>query len=221
MVSACSRPHVTLPTVPLDLLPEQRVQMFYQLYATRENTVTTTTCQSGGGCSTNVDKTLYLANGTQVYDPEDLVPVVSPDSATARAVHNVHEERRKVRTYGMLAMACMAGSFFFLFKGDDLGSSALVKVGLPVTFGGALISAVLGRHHFRAATAYWSEANESYNAGLAQRLRVCTNGLAIAPCESAPPSAPSLTPPPFPLGPPPLAPTPALTPPSAAKPLGH
>ena len=187
MVSACSRPHVTLPTVPPDLLPEQRVQMFNQLYATRENTVITTSCQAGGGCSTNVDKTLYLANGTQVYHPEDLLPVVGPDSATARAVHNMHEERRKVRTYGLLTMACMAGSFFFLFKGDELGSSALVKVGLPATFGGALLSAFLGRHHFRAATAYWSEANESYNAGLAQRLRVCTSGFAIAPCESAPP----------------------------------
>ena len=66
LVSACSKPHVMLPAVTPNLTPEQRVQMFKELYATREDTMTTTSCGEGGGCSTSVEKTLYLANGTQV-----------------------------------------------------------------------------------------------------------------------------------------------------------
>src|SRR5215475_6072593 len=79
MGGACAKPHVTLPMVPPDLAPEQRVQMFTELRATKELT-TTTTCRRG--CSTTVEKTLYLANGTEIYYPEDLLPVVASDSVT-------------------------------------------------------------------------------------------------------------------------------------------
>lgn len=71
-------------------------------------------------------------------------------------------------------------------------------------------------YHNGQAVEYWGEANESYNADLAQRLGVCTSGFAVVPCESPPPPAAAT------LGParatlPMLGPTPA----GATRPFGH
>lgn len=190
LISACSRPHVTLPTIPPDLTVEQRVQVFNDLHATGEKTVTTTNCNGMGGCSTNVDKTLYLANGTHVYHPEDLLPVVGPESATALAVRDVHEARRKARVYSWVSIASAVGFIglvVFSFRGDSPGFSTPTKLGLLATGGGVLVGGFGAWWQTRQAVEHWGEANERYNEGLAQRLNVCTNGLAVVPCESGVP----------------------------------
>jgi hypothetical protein len=220
LVSACSKPHVMLPAVTPDMTPEQRVQMFKELYATGEDTMTTTTCGGGGGCSTNVEKTLYLANGTQVYHPEDLLPVVGSDSITARGVRNVHEQRRKALIYGGISLASVVGFVAIAFTKLQPGETSFStpeKLGLLVTLGGLLVGGFGAWYHNRQATESWGEANTNYNAGLAQRLGVCTSGFAVVPCESATPgtSAPAM--PPM-LGP---APPPAPPPPGVTRPFGR
>jgi hypothetical protein len=42
----------------------------------------------------------------------------------------------------------------------------------------------------RRAAEHWGVANESYNAGLGERLAVCTSGFAVVPCESGAPPPP-------------------------------
>jgi len=222
LVSACSKPHVTLPTMSPNLTPEQRVQMFNELHATWEKT---TNCGGGEGC-----KTLYLANGVRVHHPEDLLPVVEPDSITSRAIRDVHKARRKALGYSGVALASLAGlitivSFWFergfgqTYPGLDempFRFSSSEKVGLLVTGAGMLVGMFGSWHYNRQAGESWGKANENYNAGLAQRLAVCISGFAVVPCESSPTAAPVSSPPtgllPGPLPPP--------AQPSAAKPAG-
>jgi hypothetical protein len=182
-----------LPAVTPNMTPEQRVQMFQELYATRESTKTTTTCGGGGGCSTSVEKTLYLANGTQIYHPEDLLPVVEPGSITARAVRHVHVQRRKALAYKGIALVSVVGFFaigFPKFEAGETSFSTPEKVGLLAIIGGLLVGGFSAGYHDRQAAESWGEANESYNASLAQRLGGCTSGFAVVPCESATPATP-------------------------------
>jgi len=206
LVSACSKPHLVLPAVSPNMTPEQRVQMFQELHARRELTTTTTMCMRG--CSTNVEKTMYLANGTEVYYPEDLLPVVASDSITARAVRNVHQQRRRSLLYGGIALASAIGIFAiwvsvnnrFQDRGE-IDLSTFEERGLLVSGGGLLIGGFGTMYHQRQEVKYWGEANENYNTGLAQRLGVCTSGFAVVPCESVtpPPAMPPPAMPPMPV----------------------
>lgn len=136
-----------------DLAPEQRVQMFTELRATKE--LTTTTCTRG--CSTTVEKTLYLANGMEVYYPEDVLPVVASDSITARAVHNVQEQRRKSYVYGGIALVSAAvlivtslsvySSFEERFLSDQPTFSTPERLGLLVGGGGLLVGGIGSTYH--------------------------------------------------------------------------
>jgi hypothetical protein len=191
LASACSRPHVTLPAVSPNMTAEQRVQMFNELHATGERTLTTTSCGGGGGCSTNVQKTLYLANGTQVHHPEDLLPVVGPESVTARAVGDVHKARRKALGYAGISLASAVGFItiaLISISGDDLepgfGFSGPAKLGMLATGAGVVVGSIGAWYQKRRAAEHWGVANESYNVGLGERLAVCTSGFAVVPCES-------------------------------------
>lgn len=201
MVVGCVRPHVTLPVVPPDQTPEQRVQMFRELRATSELTTTTTECRRG--CSTTVEKTLYLANGMEVYYPDDVLPAVAPDSIAARAVHNVQEHRRRSAIYGGVALASAVvlfaawlssygASYERALKGEPSFSTP-ETFGLLIGGGGVLVGGIGAVHHYHQVVRYWGETNENYNDGLAQRLKVCIRGIAVVPCESAtmPPSVPT------------------------------
>jgi hypothetical protein len=213
LVCACSKPHVMLPAVSPNMTPEQRVQMFDELHAIGENTTTTTSCGVGAGaaCSTKIEKTLYLANGTRVYHPEDLLPVVGLDSITARAIRNVHKHRRKALGYTGISFASMAGLLAMatrvIIGESESYFSTPEKIGLVVIGSGLVVGMFGASYHKRQAVKSWRDANENYNAGLAQRLGVCTSSFIVVPCESTtmPPSAPA----------------PSSAPPGMTKPLGR
>jgi hypothetical protein len=199
MAVGCVKPHVTLPVVPPDQTPEQRVQMFRELRATSELTTTTTVCRRG--CSTTVEKTLYLANGMEVYYPDDVLPAVAPDSIAARAIRNVQEHRRRSFVYGVVALASAVVVFAAWYSSysssyeralnGEPSFSAPEKLGLLIGAGGVLVGGIGAVYHYRQVVKYWSETNESYNDGLAQRLKVCVSGLAIVACESVPMPVPA------------------------------
>ena len=205
-----------LPAVPPNMTPEQRVQMFNELHATGEDTTTTSFCGARGGCSTTTEKTLHLANGTQVYHPEDLLPIVGPDSITARAVSDVYKHKRRARVYTGIGFASVVGLIAvgrIAVENHETSFSTPEKLGLVAIVAGLLVGGFGTWYHDHQATESWGEANENYNAGLAQRLDVCTSGFAVVACESAPPPATRPAMPPM-LGPP-SAPAPA---PPGAKP---
>ncbi len=219
LVNGCSKPHVVLPAVTPNMTPEQRVQMFNELHATGEDTTTTSFC-GPRACSTKTEKTLHLANGTQVYHPEDLLPIVGADSITARAVSSVHEHRRKALVYTGVGLASVVGLIAIgriAIESHETSFSTPEKLGLVAIVAGLLVGGFGTWYHDHQATEYWGEANENYNTGLAQRLDVCTSGFAVVACESAPPPATRRVMPPM-LGPT-SAPAPAS--PGVTKPFGR
>ncbi|HEY5947957.1 MAG TPA: hypothetical protein VIV40_20815 [Kofleriaceae bacterium] len=183
------KPHVTLVPPPPDATPDQRVQAFNQLHAVSEKTTTTTSCGGGGGCSTTVEKELNLANGTRVYYPDDLLPVVHPESESAREVHAARRAVSRQRTWALAALGFAIGGVV-IFTQTDNGKAAFLIGG-----GGILVSAFFAWRNYFESIDHISRANETYNAGLAQRLDVCVSGFYVVPCETTtgptpPPAAP-------------------------------
>src|ERR1700712_5679452 len=74
--------HITLPAPPPTLTAEQRVVWFQRLSGRTEQT--TWMIQSNTGYVHSIEKTMTLGNGTEIQAAEDVLPVVAPDSATAR-----------------------------------------------------------------------------------------------------------------------------------------
>jgi hypothetical protein len=207
LIAACSRPHVNL-ALPPNPSPEDRVQAFTALHATGEDTEITSTCRGGGGCSTNIEKTLHLANGTDVYHADDLLPVVSDDSPTAQSVRAMHNSRSKQTRYGLYALGSFVAFVVIAFQGfsasDGGGMPLPYKLGMVGTGVGALVFAYGSYHYHWEAADHWGQANRNFNQSLAQRLNVCVVGLGVVPCEQGdatrppwlPPSAPQTAPPP-------------------------
>jgi hypothetical protein len=188
VVAGC-KPHVTLVPPPAGASPEQRVQAFNQLHAVSEKTTWTTSCGGGGGCSTTVEKTLYLANGTQVHHEEDILPLLPPDSEPAREVHAAQRARSRQTLWALGAVGGFLGSFILLAQADHPGLGLGIGLGFGVVGGWFAY-----QNHYEAAD-HVSRANATYNAGLARTLNVCVAGFYVVPCEtSTTPTPPPLPP---------------------------
>src|SRR3569623_1235008 len=74
--------HTTLVAPPSTLSAEQRLAWFQTLSG--RGVRTTWTVQTRTGFVTDVHKTIVLENGAEIEAAEDLLPVVAPDSTTAR-----------------------------------------------------------------------------------------------------------------------------------------
>lgn len=195
VIGACNpKPHVRLGPLPPDLTAGQRVQTYNELHATFEQETTTRTCSGRGGCSTTIERTLMLANGTRVHHAEDLLPVVSPDSPAAKSVNASLRAERSRRNFTLLGLAGIAlfavvGSSVMSDEDGDVGSGA--KLGLLVGGGAVLVGAFGAWHYYYKASDEHALANEQYNEGLARQLRVCVDGLFVTPCEAASQTAPN------------------------------
>lgn len=183
----CSKPHVTL-VLPPTLTPEQRVQTYYELRALVEKTTSTRRCGPRGGCTTEVDKTLHLANGTVVHHVADLLPLVLPDSESAHAVHAARRARTRVKMWTAAVFTVALGTLLLWTYTDDTrvflaGAGAMAITGLFL------------RHDYNEATDHTGRANMSFNDGLAERLYLCVDAMRLVPCETLPPpGAPRPTP---------------------------
>jgi hypothetical protein len=102
--AACGKPHVNFAQLPPNLPPEHRVTTFNQLRGAAEQVEVQTTCRSGGGgCSTSVHRSMFLANGTHVNHPEDVLPLVDPASATAKHARAHQASARRSTAWGSAA----------------------------------------------------------------------------------------------------------------------
>src|SRR5258706_7721469 len=81
----CGHEHVAFPPPPPNLTPQQRVYAYNQLVGEQEHIVVSN--QGNGSHS------IIMADGREVYYPEDLVPLVLSDSATARHARNAEAAR--------------------------------------------------------------------------------------------------------------------------------
>jgi hypothetical protein len=165
--------------------------MYEALHATAEQTTVTTTCGGRGGCSSNTTRTLYLANGTQVHHPEDILPIVAADSAAARSVQASLRSRSTRRVYTVVALAGLLAAAIAIreaWSQDEVEFTTGTKA-LAIGGAGAMLVGSIGSYYYNEKAAdEHGDANTQYNEGLASRLKVCTRGFGVVACEDARPS---------------------------------
>jgi hypothetical protein len=193
VLAACVPPHVAL-RVPPNATPEQRVATYSALAAESEKTTWTRSCSSA--CMTTISKELRLANGTTVHYPEDLLPVVSPNSVTAHEVQHALTARRRSRYASLFAVASCVGLAavgWHWFRSADTRESIDPTTGEAIGLGtaalGAIVSGVFIWYYEGKYAHHFGEANLAYNDGLAEQLNVCVAGYALVPCETVLPQS--------------------------------
>lgn len=188
--------HVPLSAPDPNAPPTARMQAYGQLAPAAERTVTTVAV-SGGTASVSSSTSMILRNGQTVNDPGDLLPVVQPDSATAQAARRADDAHSKARWSALGAVASLGvGLGLVLADGyrspeyDMLGNTTreggitpIGVIGLGIAVIGATVGGMAELIYSSQATQEQAAAFATYDDSLRARLRLCVNGLAVAPCE--------------------------------------
>ena len=199
--------HVQLPSPPpREAPPAQRLGFYQQHRPVALNTMTSVFVNRYGyaGTTTSVQGVL-LADGTTVQMPEDLHPLVDPDSVTAQSA----ERSRRARgvTAGLLAggLAATGLGIALLFPAlssvsdrSSSGSSGLdngllwTSVGLSLA--GAVLALIAGYGPGATASQERVNAFAALDASLRRRLDLCENGIGMIDCATQMPAVPALQP---------------------------
>ena len=173
LLASCGHGHVSFPPVPPNLTPQQRVEAYNRLVGTEERTFVSRNYSS---------HSIVLANNLEVYYPEDLEPLVQPDSATARHIDASLRARHsrsmwKLAGYGLLLVGVVSW-----FATADSDTSGLKVVGPVITLSGIAALGVSIYYGF-VNKSETTDAYHSFNDDLATRFGVCVQGLNVVPCE--------------------------------------
>lgn len=157
----------------------ERLAAFHRL---RPHGIGTVTTCSNRGCSSK--QYLVLADGREIWHPEDLEPAVAPQSAAGVAARRIRKLHRRGRTWAALfgvgfAAGVAIGIAGLARESDTLLYAALGTLG--ATFAVAGTPLLITHLHLAHTT---SELFEHYDVGLAARLNICARGLALVPCDA-------------------------------------
>jgi hypothetical protein len=176
--------HKTLPAPPPTLTPEQRIKWFDALAGASELTTWTTTCQ-GASCSTSTAKKMTLGNGTVIDEPDDLSPLVAPESPTAQHIRASDLARHHGNQWMIAATSVVASALVLALATDhtDLFSdrTATVILGPALAFG--LFGTYAGHDDYETSVRAAGAAYESYTKDLADHLQICVLNMQLVPCE--------------------------------------
>lgn len=202
--------HVQLPSAPDRSAPVQHRYSFYQQHraAAMQTTTRYTVNQFGmvTGASTSLDS-LVLANGTAVQYPEDLHPLVDPDSPTAQSADRARRARR-------ISTGLVAGGVAGMLLGVALlipaltssvdygssadierdGSNALLWSSLGVLTASTVVYFVGLFGPGATASQERVNAFTALDASLRRRLGLCGVGDTITDCATQGPVVPTLQP---------------------------
>ncbi len=205
LVTACNHsngPHVNL-TAPLPQASiEERRFAFTRIKTDGRGIQTYDPFTFNGGSGPR--DYIQLADGTKVWNTEDLLAVVRPDTDTGRAVREVEHARSKERT-GVLAIlggavlggGMIAGGIVLLSR-KEASADPSIPSNSSANFGGLLLStggliAVLGgllygMHAISKAGLQIDAANkaafERYDESLAASMRICVRGIELVDCDA-------------------------------------
>ena len=164
--------------------------------------LTTWTVYRSTGYVTDVKKTMTLANGTEIEAAEDVLPLVGPDTTTARharaAMHDREAGNRwRAFTFGVIASALVVSGV----RGggdpfDDKWDAAIWGTAGAIT----LFSTYAAADSYNHAAKESGLAFESYTKDLADRLEICVLNMQLVPCEYRPAAPPPPPEPPAPAG---------------------
>ena len=189
LVTGCFNRHVEIPTPPPDLTPEQRLIAFEQYREGGRGVEWTTTC-GRHGCTTTSRNLLLLRNGSEIRYAEDLLPVLSPKTPAYRAAVTAQHARRRVRQFQLFALGGFLGGIGLVVlavKAESLPigyTGAVIMIGAPIAgVTGWIVNIVRGS----VAT---NVVFETYDQSLAETLQICSQGLAVVPCDGSAPGSP-------------------------------
>jgi hypothetical protein len=222
-LAACGT-HVQLQAPASNITPAERVAMFKALERADQQTVAVS--YNNGPWHLH-SSTLILANGTHVELPEDLLPVVPPDSETARTARASAATKHRAEVLEAIAYgAAIVGTALILTSADNDQLGVSEDTMFYATAFAAGIPYLVSQYEHREAIALRMQAFSTYTRDLGLRLDVCAHALEVVACETAPsayppppsyapaqsyPPASKYPPPPGPVqnAPAPSAPTPA------------
>jgi len=163
-----------------------------------------------------------LGDGTKVELPEDLLPVVAPDSDTARAARASADAGHRANTWVYIGLGAVAAGVTAIlvqdFGGTNLGiSDDVLWTGTGLA---TVIPFLVAKHERSEEMGLRMQAFTTYTRDLGTRLDVCAHGLEVVACDAplpppgpsqapgmmAPPASPARPPTPAPDAPPPPAP---------------
>lgn len=126
--------------------------------------------------------TLVLGDGVRVTHPEDLLPVVARESASAVAAERAAEHRGRARWWSAAsAVACTAGAAGVLSPAYTTEDRTAVMIGGAVAIAIGVVSGIFAVEAFEAEDDETDLAFERYDAALRERLALC--GAPARPCE--------------------------------------
>jgi hypothetical protein len=189
VLAACgSQYHVRLDPPRSGITPQERVELFWKRRPTAQWQVT-----SEGQL---LNQTMVLGDEqpgveeVEVVSPEDLEPLVGPDSETMQHARRSVAARHKARRWSRAAAAVLIAGF--------VGGIALSQTDSSwkwVSFGGGFVgSAVLymfQREAAREELTWRRQAFRTYTRDLGTFLNVCAHGTKVVPCEEPTPSEPT------------------------------
>lgn len=185
--SGCGPAHVHLTPLPPNPDPAQRVALYQQYRPTA--VITTALVNCIGSCQPETEG-LVLGNGMKVQHPEDVLPLFSPDSSTARAASRLASAHRRQNlwTAAFIGGLSVGGGLSIDGHVNGNASEQVAGVALVVAALGCLVGDyVEGRGMRENQEAVYG----NYDRDLARELRVCTRGFAIVPCEASGPPGPA------------------------------
>jgi hypothetical protein len=181
--------HVPLPEAPTTAPHPVRMQAYHTFRPVSMQYTTTVSYGRYGVTGVNTAATgLTLANGTNVFFPEDLLPLAGANSPTAVAARD-HESANNTADILMwsgvgasvLGMGLFGWGMFSGFGGGRGLNTPLLITGSVVSLGGAIT--ILVGSGFRGHAARQREAAyQLYDQSLRQNLGLCGDGSQIGDC---------------------------------------
>jgi hypothetical protein len=174
-VNGCAG-HVQLKAPPANASGQERVAAYDDLRPIDYKTVT-----SAKGRYTDV-VSLELNDGTKVRLPEDLLPLVPPDSPAAQSMRDARSYRHKNQLLALGGYGGLIGGLILAAVGGGMGSKPVAYGGLGIAIGGVIcLPFVNGQAN--KANASTAQAYEQYDDGLRRKLDLCEEGERVVPCR--------------------------------------
>jgi len=163
--TACAS-HVELRAPPASAPLQTRAEAYDQLKGLSYHETTITTFGTVGSGTSHSTDYLQLANGTRVYYPEDLLPIVADDSPTAKAAHASESKRETAHLLTWGSVASVAAGVVLMVLPFTQASGGHIN-GTPILFG--LGIALIGGLGFGIASHVVAESAEDEAATARQR----------------------------------------------------
>jgi hypothetical protein len=182
LVGCGTNHHITVPPLPPQPTPEQRLDIWQHWHSRAHATETVTTCNRVS-CRSEDHAIVQLEGGVEVRHVEDVLPLVPADSNTARAANEVLRLRAKRSKYNwLMAIGSVVGATVAIVGARE-DSMAVGFSGVGV-LAGSLVVGAIGKYFVdEDIDVVTKRGFDSYDQDLAHRLQVCVRGMAVVPCE--------------------------------------